>query len=116
MIYGCTTLTHILEKKNYTIFLLELLTSTELLLCMRTCSGHQNTRMSFQPMKMEIDQIRNKECIFLNFKWFITERRNSPATSRSWRGIHGLLQEEPTWKLHLAGTGGENLRDVSLLK
>lgn len=109
MIYGCTTLTHILEKKNYTIFLLELLTSTELLLCMRTCSGHQNTRMSFQPMKMEIDQIRNKECIFLNFKWFITERRNSPATSRSCR-------KSPPEKLHLAGTGGENLRDVSLLK
>lgn len=26
------------------------------------------------------------------------------------------LQEEPTWKLHLAGTGGENPSDVSLLK
>ena len=48
-------------------------------------------------MEMEVNQLRNKEHIYLNFKWFISECRSSPSSKRLLRSPSPRqLQEEPT--------------------
>lgn len=67
MIYTCTTLTHRLEKKNCTVFPAWAANEHKASVVHERISGHWNTRMSFQPMKMENNQIRNKEYIYFLF-------------------------------------------------